>query len=104
MGTVEVYVALALFVFYSWITGVVVKQFSSIHRSIADGFSLLLIYFVLDPLIRGKDWSNWALDLMALIMPLSIVTFTFASSEMERVMEQAHQATAIRRQYDGFSD
>merc|ERR1711972_1250356 len=94
----EVYLALALFVVYSWLTGIVVKQFSSIHRSIADGFSLLLIYFVLDPLVRGKDWSNWALDLMALIMPLSIVTFSCAASEMERVMEQAHNATAIRRQ------
>merc|ERR1712050_609910 len=100
----EIYLALALFVFYSWITGVVVKQFSSIHRSIADGFSLLLLYFVLDPLIRGKDWSNWALDLMALIMPLSIVTFSCAASEMEHVMEQAHNATAIRRQHSNLSN
>eukprot|EP00930_Biecheleria_cincta_P005209 TRINITY_DN106125_c0_g1_i1.p1 TRINITY_DN106125_c0_g1~~TRINITY_DN106125_c0_g1_i1.p1 ORF type:complete len:758 (-),score=85.98 TRINITY_DN106125_c0_g1_i1:363-2636(-) len=74
--------SLALFVLYSWITGVVVKHFSSIHRSIADGFSLLLIYFCLDPLLRGKDWSNFALDGMALIMPFSIVTFTSASDAM----------------------
>lgn len=75
-------ISLVLFVLYSWVTGVVVKQFSSIHRSIADGFSLLLIYFCLDPLLRGKDWSNFALDGMALIMPFSIVTFTSASDAM----------------------
>lgn len=89
---VQVYASLGLFVIYSWLTGVVVKQFSSIHRSIADGFSLMLLYFVLDPLVRGGNWDNWALNLVALIMPLSIITFSSFASESQQLMHKLFQA------------
>lgn len=95
-------ISLVLFVLYSWLTGVVVKHFSSIHRSIADGFSLLLIYFCLDPLLRGKDWSNFALDGMALIMPFSIVTFTSASDAMT-ALPQAY-SSLIAGSHDDLPD
>merc|ERR1719512_409827 len=44
------YVALFAVVFHSWVTGLLVTQFSSVFRAVADGIPVLLLYFLLDPL------------------------------------------------------
>merc|ERR1712113_461573 len=45
-----IYIALAVSVFHSWITGVLVMQFSSVYRAVCDGIPVVLLYFFLEPL------------------------------------------------------
>jgi drug/metabolite transporter (DMT)-like permease len=68
-----------------WLVGQVTQRFSVIHRAIADAFSLLLIYFVGDPVFNGKSLTDAGLNLVALIVPLSTATFSIATGEMQRV-------------------
>jgi len=80
-----VIVALAVNVLQGWLTGVVIKQFSTVLRAIAQGTTILAIYFVGDPLLNHTQ-LNLTLTLIALIVPLSTALFNVAVSEMERVM------------------
>lgn len=70
-----------------WMVGKVTQQFSVLHRAIADSFSLLMIYFIGDPLLNGKSLDNHALNIVAMIVPLSTATFSVASSEMQSAFE-----------------
>ncbi|CAJ1459751.1 unnamed protein product, partial [Effrenium voratum] len=74
---------------YGWIVGKLVQAFSTIDRAIADAFSLLLVYFIGDPLLNGTSLDNMCMNLVAFIVPLSTSIFAVASSEMQRVMNAA---------------
>lgn len=74
---------------YGWLVGKLVQAFSTIDRAIADAFSLLLVYFIGDPLMNGTSLGNMCLNLVAFIVPLSTSIFAVASSEMQRVIQAA---------------
>lgn len=79
--------ALVINTVYGWLVGKLVQSFSTLHRAIADSFSLLVIYFVGDPLLNHSNLSNMSLNLVAFIVPLSTGIFAVAASEMQKVME-----------------
>eukprot|EP00931_Biecheleriopsis_adriatica_P035720 TRINITY_DN20582_c0_g2_i1.p1 TRINITY_DN20582_c0_g2~~TRINITY_DN20582_c0_g2_i1.p1 ORF type:complete len:1032 (-),score=182.76 TRINITY_DN20582_c0_g2_i1:41-3136(-) len=81
------FLAVAVNTAQGWMVGKVTQRFSVVHRAIADSFSLLGIYFIGDPLFNGKSLSNSALNLVAMIVPLSTATFSAATSEMQRAFE-----------------
>jgi len=83
------YAALTSSVIYSWVTGLVVKQFSSVYRSIADGIMLLVVYFILTPILDHTAFPppDLAKSFVVLIIPLSGTTFSYAASEMQAVMK-----------------
>ncbi|CAK8985138.1 Uncharacterized protein SCF082_LOCUS16 [Durusdinium trenchii] len=74
---------------YGWLVGKLVQAFSTIDRAIADAFSLLLVYFIGDPLLNGTSLGNMCLNLVAFIVPLSTSIFAVASTEMQRVIQAA---------------
>jgi len=80
-----------------WLVGKVTQQFSVIHRAIADSFSLLAIYFIGDPIFNHTSLSNWALNLVAFIVPVSTATFSVATSEMQNVFNAREQLRGRRR-------
>lgn len=83
-------VILALFanVSQSWLTGKVIKQFSTVLRAIAQSSTLLVIYFLGDPLLEPRTtFFNTELTLVALMVPFSTATFMVSVSEMKKVME-----------------
>jgi len=97
-----IYIALAMSVFHGWITGVLVTSFSSVFRAVADGFPILIIYFLLDPLssrlplasfqsayTQTVPWPppDWARDAMCLILPLSSTTFSRAAEELRKAVD-----------------
>jgi len=95
-----VYAALASSVVYSWVTGLVVKQFSSVYRSIADGLMLLLVFFILTPILDQSGFpDNLTKVFVVLIIPLSGTTFSYAASEMQAVM-----AAELRSMSDGDTE
>lgn len=79
--------ALIVGIGYNWLVGKLVQRFSTVHRCIADSFSLLLIYFVGDPVLNHTRLDNMCLNLVAFIVPLSSGLFAVAASEMQWVME-----------------
>lgn len=91
-----VYGALASGVVYSWATGLVVKQFSSVYRSVADGIMLLIVYFFLTPLLDNTQLPilDTAKSMVVLMVPLSGTTFSYAASEMHKAMEVASAKNA----------
>jgi len=86
-----VYAALAAAVIYSWVTGLVVKQFSSVYRSVADGIMLLIVFFVLTPMFDSAPFplTDMAKTLVVLMVPLSGTTFSYAAWEMQQAMAVA---------------
>mmetsp|Transcript_1544 Transcript_1544/g.4541 ORF Transcript_1544/g.4541 Transcript_1544/m.4541 type:complete len:963 (-) Transcript_1544:30-2918(-) len=88
--------ALAINTIQGWLVGKVTQRFSTVHRAIADSFSLLALYFICDPLFNGTSLSNMSLNLVAFIVPLSTATFAVATSEMQKVMQAQTQVTATR--------
>lgn len=82
-------------VIYNFATGLVVKQFSSVYRSVADGIMLMVLYFLLTPLLdnsgRFPFW-DMAKNMVVLMVPVSGTTFTYAASEMQKVMEAVRPA------------
>jgi len=80
-----------------WLVGKVTQEFSVIHRAIADSFSLLAIYFIGDPIFNHTSLSNWALNLVAFIVPVSTATFSVATSEMQKVFNAREQLRGRRR-------
>merc|ERR1711974_272887 len=101
MGNWINYVFLAISVFHGWIIGLLVRQFSSVHRAIADGFTIVPMYFLVEPLFSRLPYQsfkdayytgprgiiNWAKDAMALIMPLAGMLYLFARTEMQKVTD-----------------
>mmetsp|Transcript_102589 Transcript_102589/g.319691 ORF Transcript_102589/g.319691 Transcript_102589/m.319691 type:complete len:605 (-) Transcript_102589:20-1834(-) len=89
--------ALAVNVAQGWLIGMITKQFSTIHRAIADAFSTLLLYWVGDPcvnmLVKGVRYldlvKDLCLDMVSFIVPLSTVIFMVATSQMKEVMVAA---------------
>lgn len=79
-----------------WLVGQITEKFSVIHRAIADSFSLLAIYFVCDPIFNGTSLDDVALNLVALIVPLSTATFSVATSEMQKVFGAIDKLKAKR--------
>jgi len=98
-----VYAALASGVVYSWVTGLVVKQFSSIYRSVADGIMLLVLYFALTPLMDQTPFpiQDMAKLCVVLMVPLSGTTFSYAAWEMQQAIETAEGAGACTGDDDG---
>eukprot|EP00933_Yihiella_yeosuensis_P037856 TRINITY_DN31857_c0_g1_i2.p1 TRINITY_DN31857_c0_g1~~TRINITY_DN31857_c0_g1_i2.p1 ORF type:complete len:818 (-),score=116.91 TRINITY_DN31857_c0_g1_i2:149-2428(-) len=90
-ATIVLMIALVINTGYGWIVGRVVQEFSTVHRAVADAFSLLLVYFVGDPLINGASLGNMCLNMVAFIVPLSAAIFAVAASEMKKVFEAAQQ-------------
>lgn len=80
-----VILALAITVLQGWLTGVVIKQFSTVLRAIAQASTLLAIYFIGDPLLNPARVENIPLTLVAFAIPLSTIVFNVAVSEMEKV-------------------
>mmetsp|Transcript_50604 Transcript_50604/g.156638 ORF Transcript_50604/g.156638 Transcript_50604/m.156638 type:complete len:93 (+) Transcript_50604:3-281(+) len=72
-------------------TGLVVTRFGGVMRAIADNFSLMLIYFVGDPLINGTSLSDMSLNLTAFILPLSSQTFSEAASELRKAAGEGQE-------------
>jgi TM2 domain-containing membrane protein YozV len=92
-GNFLVSVALLVNITQAWLTGIVIKQFSTVLRAIAQSSTLLAIYFVGSPLVTGA----WKLDvpstLIAFIIPMSTATFMCAKTEIEKVHAFARQAS-----------
>jgi len=86
-----VYGAMLSGVVYNWVTGLVVKEFSSVYRSVADGIMLLVVYFLLTPLLdhTGLPFEDMAKTLVCLMVPISGTTFSYAAMEMQKVMASA---------------
>lgn len=106
------YLALFVVVFHSWVTGLLVTQFSSVFRAVADGIPVLLLYFFLDPLstrvpipafesaFQGSGPlpfppSDLARNAVCLILPLSGMAFSCASAEMQKAFDAVQ--TCARR-------
>lgn len=100
-----IYICLFFIVFHGWITGLLVTQFSSVYRAVADGIPVLLIYFILDPLFSRVPLApfrsayssmlpfppkDWARDCVCFILPLSGWTFSMASDEMQKISDLIH--------------
>jgi len=97
------YVTLFVVVFHSWVTGLLVTQFSSVFRAVADGIPVLLLHFLLDPLASQVPLAafqsayngmalpfpprDWARNYICLLLPLSGMTFSFASAEMQKAVD-----------------
>lgn len=97
-----IFVALLVLVFHSSVTGAVVKQFSSVARALADAMSLMLVYFVGDPLFNDTSLNDNSLNLIALIFPMSSQLFSCASYELEQA-EKARKKQARSEQSDSSS-
>jgi len=96
-GSIMVYLMLVVAVFYGFITGLVVTKFGGVLRAVADNFSLLLVYALGDPLINGTNLDDMALNLTALILPLSSQAFSQAADELKTIQE-------IKQQHRGYDE
>merc|ERR1712073_247725 len=88
--------ALAIHPLQGWLVGKVTQRFSTVHRAIADSFSLLALYFIGDPLFNNTSLSNVSLNLVAFIVPLSTATFAVATVEMQKVMQARTRVRAAK--------
>jgi len=86
-----VWLALTVNVTQSWLVGKIIKKFSTVMRAIVQSSSILVIYFIGDPLLNPNYTSNLSLTFVAFLVPLSTATFMVAVSEMEKVMEASEQ-------------
>eukprot|EP00929_Paragymnodinium_shiwhaense_P087038 TRINITY_DN47361_c0_g1_i2.p1 TRINITY_DN47361_c0_g1~~TRINITY_DN47361_c0_g1_i2.p1 ORF type:complete len:933 (+),score=181.44 TRINITY_DN47361_c0_g1_i2:82-2880(+) len=94
-SNLAVIVALVIFVAQGWMTGVVIKRFSTVLRAIAQATTLLVIYFIGDPIVQPKNSIfNLPLTLVALVIPLSTCVFILASSEMAKVWQTTQKSIA----------
>merc|ERR1712039_1165683 len=90
-GNWVVIFALIINVAQGWLTGVVIKQFSTVLRAIAQASTILVIYFIGDPLVGAGSVQNIALTLVAFSIPFSTSIFMVAASEMKKALELAMQ-------------
>ena len=98
-----VYAALAAGVLYSWLTGKVIEHFSTVMRSVFDGFPIVLLWFIITPAASriplqafrehyvdgpkpfiDRDWGK---DLMTIVNPLSAITYIEAAAQVREVTE-----------------
>ena len=102
------YAALAAGVLYSWLTGKVIEHFSTVMRSVFDGFPIVLLWFVISPttsripLQAFRDFYNsgpipyinrdWGKDLMTIVNPLSAITYIEAAAQVREVLELRRNA------------
>jgi len=78
-----------------WMKGEVTKKTSTLEVAIAEAFAPILIYFVGQPVamyLEGKSGvletlSDWALNCVVFITPLSAMVFDVAESKMRMVMD-----------------
>lgn len=99
----RILVMLVVAIFYGFITGLVVTKFGSVKRAIADAFSLMLVYFVGDPLIKGSSLADTALNLTCCILPLSSQCFSIAAEELRRVDQARRKADDRLQEKDAQS-
>lgn len=84
-----VWMAVLANLFQGWLGAMVSYKFSTVERAIADSFSLLLVYFLCDPLLNSKDVDDALLNIVAFIVPLSAATFMAATAEIQWLFETA---------------
>eukprot|EP00933_Yihiella_yeosuensis_P002076 TRINITY_DN10343_c1_g1_i1.p1 TRINITY_DN10343_c1_g1~~TRINITY_DN10343_c1_g1_i1.p1 ORF type:complete len:954 (-),score=100.02 TRINITY_DN10343_c1_g1_i1:214-3075(-) len=103
-----IYLALSVGVLYSWVTGQVVRKYSTVMRSVFDGYPIILLWFVITPLASHMPFAafkaayyegplpwfsaDWAKDLMTIVNPVSAVTYVAAAAEVRKVMQLRWQA------------
>eukprot|EP00927_Polykrikos_kofoidii_P045120 TRINITY_DN389_c2_g1_i1.p1 TRINITY_DN389_c2_g1~~TRINITY_DN389_c2_g1_i1.p1 ORF type:complete len:820 (-),score=96.76 TRINITY_DN389_c2_g1_i1:81-2459(-) len=73
----------------SWLTGIVIKQFSTVLRAIAQSMTILFIYFIAGPLLDPGGFMPLSLTLVAFIVPLSVSQFMVSVSEMKELVDAA---------------
>eukprot|EP00931_Biecheleriopsis_adriatica_P024805 TRINITY_DN15364_c0_g1_i2.p1 TRINITY_DN15364_c0_g1~~TRINITY_DN15364_c0_g1_i2.p1 ORF type:complete len:480 (-),score=58.75 TRINITY_DN15364_c0_g1_i2:193-1632(-) len=102
-GNWVVYSALGVGVIYSWLTGRVIQEFSTVMRAVLDGFPIVLLWFFVTPSIsriplqafkeayyRGPiaylspDWST---NLITLLNPVSALSYIQTASQVREVAE-----------------
>eukprot|EP00931_Biecheleriopsis_adriatica_P048786 TRINITY_DN28193_c0_g1_i1.p1 TRINITY_DN28193_c0_g1~~TRINITY_DN28193_c0_g1_i1.p1 ORF type:complete len:845 (-),score=153.31 TRINITY_DN28193_c0_g1_i1:58-2592(-) len=96
-------IALVINVAQGWLTGVVIKQFSTVGRALAQSFTLLTIYFIGDPLFNTGAPHNLSLTLVTLTIPLSNQIFVKAVSEMEKMMDPDTSAESCAERGDDLT-
>ncbi|CAE8730394.1 unnamed protein product [Polarella glacialis] len=82
-----VYIAIAVNVFQGWLGAMVAYKFSTVERAIADSFSLLLVFFVGEPLLNARMPDDAALNIVAFIVPLSAACFMVGTAELRKLCE-----------------
>lgn len=98
-----IYAALAIGVVYSWMTGLVIQTYSTVMRSVFDGFPIVLLWFVITPTasriplaafkaayFRGplQYWSqDIAKDFVTIANPISAINYIVAAEQVRRVAE-----------------
>lgn len=82
----------------SWLGGLVAKRLSTVIRAVAQCFSLLLIYFVGDLILKGFPF-DWTQGTMAVVVAITIQVFVQAGRsdpsgtvELSQVSERAANA------------
>ncbi|CAJ1394558.1 unnamed protein product [Effrenium voratum] len=100
-----VYAALGAGVLYGWLTGKIIEHFSTVMRSVLDGFPIMLLQFCISPLasrIPLDDFEakypsplpfinrDWAKDLMTIVNPISAITYIEAAAQVKKVAELCH--------------
>merc|ERR1740121_1202444 len=102
-----IYGALASGVVYSWVTGLVVKKFSSVYRSVADGIMLLVVYFALGLIFDGPEippWADLAKSFVVLMVPISGTTFSYAAAEMQQAFEAVRKRDSHNERREGDAE
>eukprot|EP00929_Paragymnodinium_shiwhaense_P076280 TRINITY_DN39189_c0_g1_i4.p1 TRINITY_DN39189_c0_g1~~TRINITY_DN39189_c0_g1_i4.p1 ORF type:complete len:999 (+),score=168.31 TRINITY_DN39189_c0_g1_i4:96-3092(+) len=85
-----VVVALLINVAQGWLGGKITKTLGTVERAIAQMSTLLVVYFLGDPLINpATSHMDLSLTLMAFIVPLSTTVNMVAVSEVERLTRLA---------------
>lgn len=90
-----VWLTLCVITARQWFKGVVTKTTSTLEVAIAEAFTPIIIYFAGQPLVMCMEGmpgvmaslSNWALNCVVFITPLSAIVFTVAESKMRHVTE-----------------
>mmetsp|Transcript_108154 Transcript_108154/g.176714 ORF Transcript_108154/g.176714 Transcript_108154/m.176714 type:complete len:237 (+) Transcript_108154:3-713(+) len=89
-----VWLALAMNVLQGWMTGVVIKQFSTVERAVAQAITIVFIYFVGDPIVHSTNAHNLPLTMVALIIPMSTAVFNIAEAQVEKVVQARQRRDA----------
>lgn len=89
-----VWLALAMNVLQGWMTGVVIKQFSTVERAVAQAITIVFIYFFGDPIIHSKNAHNLPLTMVALLIPMSTAVFNIAEAQVEKVVQARQRRDA----------
>jgi len=84
-GDWRVLLALVVNIAQGWFTGVVIKQYSTVMRAVAQASTILVIYMIGDPLVNSGSAHNAPLTLVVFLIPLSTIVFLVSASEMEKV-------------------